>query len=117
MKKAALGLTAALLLAGAGYAAQAGKTYTGEIMDGACAMSGSHAAMMKNDPTMKTAKACTDGCVAHGSKYVLYNAATKTTYDLDDQAKPKEFSGEKVRVTGTLDATTKTIHVADIKKG
>jgi hypothetical protein len=48
---------------------------------------------------------------------VLYNAATKTTYDLDDQTKPKEFSGEKVRVTGTMDAATKTIHVADIKKG
>ena len=95
MKTAALGLTAALLLTAASYAAQASKTYTGEIMDAACAMSGSHAAMMKSDPTMKTAKACTDACVAHGSKYVLYNAATKTTYDLDDQTKPKESSPVK----------------------
>src|SRR4051794_7929199 len=117
MKRLALGFASVLLLAGVGYAAQGNKTYTGEIMDAACASSGSHAGMMKSDPSMKTAKACTDACVAHGSKYVLYDSATKTTYALDDQTKPKEFSGDKVKVTGTLDASTKTIHVADIKKG
>ena len=115
MKTTAWAFLSALLLAGAGYAAQGGKTYTGEIMDSACAQSGSHAGMMKNDPTMKTAKACTTGCVAHGAKYVLYDGATKTAYELDDQKKPATFAGEKVTVTGTLNSATKTIHVIDIK--
>lgn len=115
MKAVGLGFMGVLLLAGAGYAAQAGSTYTGEIMDAACASSGSHAGMMKQDPSMKTAKDCTNGCVAHGSKYVLYDQATKTTYELDDQTKPKEFAGSKVKVMGTLDKATKTIHVTDIK--
>jgi hypothetical protein len=115
MKTAALGLTAALLMAVAGYSAQAGKTYTGEIMDSACAKSGSHAAMMKNDPSIKTSKDCTTGCVAHGAKYVLYDDAKKTAYELDNQQKPADFAGQKVVVTGTLDTATKTIHVIDIK--
>ena len=115
MKAVTLGLAAALLLAGAGYAAQAGKTYTGEIMDSACAKSGSHATMMKSDPSMKTAKDCTTGCVAHGAKYVLYDDAKKTAYELDNQQKPADFAGQKVVVTGTLDNATKTIHVIDIK--
>ena len=36
---------------------------------------------------------------------------------LDDQTKPQAFAGQKVKVTGTLDQATKTIHVADIQAG
>jgi hypothetical protein len=50
-----------------------------------------------------------------GGKYVLFNATKKTVYQLDDQTKPTEFAGAKVRVTGTLDKATETIHVTDIK--
>jgi hypothetical protein len=50
-----------------------------------------------------------------GNKYVLYNAATKSVYELDDQTKPEQFAGKQVKVTGTLDSATKTIHVTDIK--
>ena len=50
-----------------------------------------------------------------GGKYVLFNAASKTFYELDDQAKPEEFAGKNVKVTGTLDSATKTIHVVSIK--
>ena len=55
------------------------------------------------------------GCVKNGAKYVLFNAASKTVYQLDDQKKPGQFAGAKVAVTGTLDASTKTIHVTGIK--
>jgi len=92
----------------------ASKTYTGEITDSACAAMGSHAAMTKGDPKM-TAKDCTIACTQHGAKYVLYDAATKTVYQLDDQKKPEQFAGAKVAVTGTLDDATKTIHIATIK--
>jgi hypothetical protein len=36
-------------------------------------------------------------------------------YELDDQTKPANFAGDKVKVMGTLDKATKTIHVSDIK--
>lgn len=113
MKANSLGLAFTLLLVGSvGFAAD--KTYTGEIMDSACAAAGSHAGMMKGNPNM-TAKDCTTACVAHGAKYVLYDADSKTVYQLDDQKKPVQFAGAKVAVTGTLDDATKTIHVARIK--
>jgi type 1 fimbria pilin len=115
MKLLALAMMASLMFAGTSFAAQKGQTYTGEITDSACAKMGSHAAMMKQDPTMKTAKSCTTGCVKNGAKYVLYDASTKTVYELDDQKKPERFAGAKVTVTGTLDDATHTIHVGSIK--
>ncbi len=50
-----------------------------------------------------------------GGKFVLYDSAKKATYQLDDQEKPKEFARQKVKVTGTYDKTTKTIHVENIE--
>lgn len=102
-----------LLFAGPSFA-QDNKTYTGEIMDSACAKSGSHAAMQKEHPG--TAKDCTLACVKMGATFVLYDSAANTAYKLSDQKKPREFAGDKVEITGTLDKTTNTIHVAEIKK-
>ena len=115
MKKLTFGLIGSLILVGASLAAPADKTYTGEIMDSACAAMGSHSGMMGKEGGPKTEKDCTLGCVKAGAKFVLYNPTTKRTYQLDDQTKPEKFAGEKVNVTGTYDMTTKTIHVTDIK--
>ena len=52
-----------------------------------------------------------------GGKFVLYDAAKKATYMLDDQEKPNDFAGQKVKVTGTYDKATKTIHVEKIEPG
>ncbi|MFB3921118.1 MAG: DUF5818 domain-containing protein [Terriglobia bacterium] len=41
--------------------------------------------------------------------------STNTVYLLDDQEKAKEFAGKNVKITGTLDAATSTIHVKDIQ--
>lgn len=49
--------------------------------------------------------------VKQGSKYVLQDASTGTTYDIDHQDEVKKFEGKRVRVHGTLDPATKTIHV------
>lgn len=49
--------------------------------------------------------------VKQGDKYVLQDAATGTTYDIDHQDEVKKFEGKKVRVHGTLDASGKMIHV------
>ena len=49
-----------------------------------------------------------------GEKMVLKESA-QVSYDLDDQEKAKSFEGKDVKVVGTLDASTNTIHVSDIQ--
>ena len=51
-----------------------------------------------------------------GGQYALVtNKSTNAGHYLDDQAKAKEFAGKNVKVTGTLDVATNTIHVTDIE--
>jgi cytoskeletal protein RodZ len=57
------------------------------------------------------AQTFTGTVVKQGDKYVLQDAATGTTYDIDHQDEVKKFEGKKVRVHGTLDASGKMIHV------
>jgi len=122
VKRSLLLALATVLLSSLSFAAPKGKTFKGEIMDSQCAMNASHAEMLKkegmgdkdaNDPMVK--KMCTENCVKMGGKYVLYDAASKKVYQLDDQAKPQQFAGQNVKVTGTLDKDT--IHVTDIAPG
>ena len=97
-----------LLLLGALAAAQKAQTFTGIVTDEMCP-TGSHS-HMKMGPTDAE---CTRACVvAHGSRYVLYDG--KSAYILSDQKTPDAFAGQKVRVTGTLDAKTMTIRVETI---
>jgi hypothetical protein len=107
-------LAVLLMSAVISFALQKETTFSGEIMDSACAKAGSHDGMMKK-AGLTTAKECTEACVKNGSKYVLFNQATKKVYELDDQTKPQQFAGEKVEVKGSLDTATNTIHVSDIQ--
>jgi len=88
-------------------------SFSGEIMDSMCAGMGGHEQMLQGGK-VKNARECTLECVKMGATFVLYNPATKTTYELDDQKTPAQFAGEKVKVAGTLDAATHTIHVEKI---
>lgn len=120
MKKLTASLAVILLAAGISFAGgpkDKSKAFTGEIMDSQCAMMGSHAQMEKMKNMPDDSKMCTVKCVEMGGKYVLYDGAKKATYMLDDQEKPKEFAGQKVKVTGTLDKATKTIKVENIEAG
>ena len=116
MKSLTLSFLAGMMFVAMGLAAQGGNTFTGEIMDSACAKMGSHDSMMKSHPSMKTEKDCTVGCVKAGSQYVLFDASTKTVYELSDQKKPEPFAGQKVTVTGKLDKATNTITETSIKR-
>ena len=122
MKRHLLLVLAAVLLSTLSFAAPKGKTFKGEIMDSQCAMNGSHAQMLKkegmgdkdaNDPMVK--KMCTENCAKMGGKYVLYDAASKKVYQLDDQTKPQQFAGQNVKVTGTL--SKDTIRVTNTEPG
>ncbi len=110
MKKLAMAM--GCLFASLCLFAQGSQTFTGEIIDSQCAALGGHQIMAKKG---ESAKDCTIRCVNLGGKYTLFDPATRNIYQLDDQKKPATFAGAKVKVTGTLDATTKTIHVTAIK--
>jgi hypothetical protein len=49
--------------------------------------------------------------VKQGAKYMFQDSSTGQMYDIDHQDEVKKFDGKRVRVRGTLDAQTKTIHV------
>jgi hypothetical protein len=118
MKRVTLGVVGSLmllLLTGTLTFAQV-RSFSGEIMDETCANMDSHDGMIKSHKDIEDARDCTLACVKSGSKFVLYDRVSKTVYELDDQQKPVQFAGEKVRVMGTVDNTTHTIRVTDIKK-
>lgn len=108
MKKQAGYLILALLVS-AGIslaAAQAAKqqVFRGEISDSICGLK--H--MMPG-----SAKKCTLECVGMGGKFVLADHVHNKVYQLSDQKTPRQFAGQKVKVTGTLKGDT--IQVARIE--
>ncbi len=77
------------------------KTFTGNISDKMCGL--------KHMMPGKSDKECTLECVKGGSKFVLADTAKQKVYELSDQEKPKEFAGQKVKVTGSLKGDTITV--------
>jgi len=90
------------------------RTFTGNIMDSPCAKMGNHDMGYKMTGT-NTPKDCTLACVKAGSKLVLYDPVKQAIYALDNQEEPRPFAGERVNITGTYNAATKTIHVEKIE--
>jgi hypothetical protein len=108
MRRLASLCLAVLLGAGLSLAApksgKGAKTFVGDISDSMCGLK--H--MMPG-----SAKDCTFECVKGGARLVLAETATGKVYELSDQAKAKDFAGQKVKVTGTLKG--KTIEVASLE--
>ena len=101
-------MRAGFLVAAVLSASTAAQTFSGVVTDGMCA-TGDHSRMRMGSNDAE----CTTACVsAHGATYVLFDG--KTAYSLSDQRTPEKFAGKKVKVTGTLDARTKTIQVESI---
>lgn len=90
----------AIFAMGAFVAVAQAKTYEGEIMDSGCAKSGSHAQMEK-EHNVTSDSACTKACVKAGAKYVLF--MNGKAYELDDQTKPADFAGKRVKVNGKME--------------
>jgi hypothetical protein len=86
----------------------------GEIMDSRCAIDGSHEKTMRQNG-LKNAKDCTLECAKTGGSFVLIDPETKTVYQLDDQQRPEPFAGQRVRVSGTYDEPSKTMHIESIE--
>lgn len=101
-------LSLAILLTAALAAGEGDQTFTGTVTDSECA-NGDHAGMRMGS----TATECTVACIfAHGAVYVLNDG--NDTYTLSDQQALEEFAGKRVKVTGKLDAATRTIQMDSI---
>lgn len=86
----------------------------GEIMDSRCAIDGSHEKVMRQNGA-KSARDCTLQCAKSQGSFVLIDQETQTVYQLDDQGRPVEFAGQRVRVSGTYDEPSKTMHIETIE--
>jgi hypothetical protein len=94
-------------------------TLQGSIVDSQCAFN-VHSETRSHDWMIKKGvdkahdeKSCTLHCVKDmGGSYVL--VSKKEVYRLDDQSKIEPFAGKDVKVSGTLDAKSHTIHVVEI---
>jgi hypothetical protein len=100
--------TVGLIAIAALTAAPGKQTVTGSITDSMCA-NADHSQMRMGPTDAECTLACVD---VHGAAYVLYDC--KVAWTLSDQKTPEKFAGQKVIVTGTLDAKTKTIQVVSI---
>ena len=88
--------------------APAKQTFTGSITDSECAK-GDHSSMRMGPNDAE----CTIACVRfHDAGFVLWDG--KATLKLSDQKTPEKFAGQKVKITGVLDAKTETIQVESI---
>jgi hypothetical protein len=116
MRKVALSTAVLMIFATLSFPqGRQARTFRGQIMDSMCAAMGGHNPGGYQATHTHTPKDCTLACVKGGSKFVLYNATRKTTLQFDDQDKARDFAGQNVRVTGTYDPATKTIHVEKIE--
>jgi hypothetical protein len=93
----------------------------GAIMDSQCAFNvhsdaHSHEWMTKRGVQGATdEESCTRHCVKDmGGSYVL--VVKKDVYKLDDQVKAEQFAGKKVKLSGTLDGETHTLHIFDLEE-
>jgi len=95
-------------LAAALAAAPAKQSVAGTVTDDNCPKA-DHSQMQMGPTDVECAKACID---VHGAMYGLFDG--KDFYTLSDQKTAAKFTGQKVKVIGTLDAKSRTIQVDSI---
>lgn len=93
-------------------------TFRGEIADSQCALNvhsltRSHQEMLKSKSMGGSSASCALYCITYlGGNLVL--TSRKHVYRLDDQSLAKKFVGQKVKISGTLDSKSDTIHINKI---
>jgi len=87
--------------------------FTGTVSDSEC---GLDHARMKVQHRLPNDLVCTrECCEKYKQDYVLADHAGGDVYQLDDQKAARRFANRIVRVLGTLDAESGTIHVVRIE--
>ena len=118
MNRSAFWCAAAILaMAGASYG-QDSQVFHGEVSDNQCAMNvhsltRSHQEMLKSKSMGGTANSCSAYCLEHLGGYLVLSSG-KDVFRLDRLDLVHGFEGQKMKVTGVLDAKLNEIHVLKI---
>ena len=98
------------------------RVFKGEISDSQCALNvhsltRSHQEMLKSKSMGGTPATCSSYCIEHlGGEPVLASGKEgRDVYRLDHAELVHGFEGQKVKVTGILDAKTSHIHVLKVE--
>jgi hypothetical protein len=107
-----------LAMAGAAYG-QNTRVFRGEISDSQCALNvhsltRSHQEMLKSKSMGGTANTCSVYCIDHLGGYLVLTSGNDV-FRLDRADLVHGFEGQKVKVSGVLDAKAKQIHVLKIE--
>jgi hypothetical protein len=118
MKRAAKYCATGVLLASVAFG-QGMQVFRGEISDSQCAMNvhsltRSHQEMLKSKSMGGTANTCSNYCIEHMGGYLVLSSGDNI-FRLDRADLVHGFEGQKVKLTGVLDAKTKQIHVLKIE--
>jgi hypothetical protein len=119
MNRAAVRCVGAILAVASAAYCQNIKVFRGEISDNQCAsnvhsLTRSHQEMLKSKSMGGTATTCSMYCIEHLGGSLVLSSGTDV-FRLDRADLVHGFEGQKVRLTGILDAKTKRIHVVKIE--
>jgi hypothetical protein len=119
MKRSAIWCASAVLTVASLAYGQNSRAFHGEISDSQCALNvhsltRSHQEMLKSKSMGGTANTCTLYCIANLGGYLVLSSGNDV-FRLDRADLVHGFEGQKVRVTGVLDAKLKQIHVLKIE--
>jgi hypothetical protein len=119
MNRAAIWFAAGILAAISAASGQDAKVFHGEVSDSQCAMNvhsltRSHQEMLKSKSMGGTAATCSIYCIEHLGGYLVLSSANDV-FRLDRSDLIHGFEGQKVKVTGILDAKLKQLHVLKIE--
>src|SRR5271165_3759905 len=107
-----------LVLASAAWGQNA-RAFRGEVSDSQCALNvhsltRSHQEMLKSKSMGGTSNTCAVYCIEHLGGYLVLSSS-KDVFRLDRADLVHGFEGQKVKLTGVLDAKLKQIHVLKIE--
>jgi hypothetical protein len=119
MNRAAICCAAGILAMASAAYSQGTRVFRGEVSDSQCALNihsltRSHQEMLKSKSMGGTANTCSVYCIEHLGGYLVLSSGNDV-FRLDRADLVHGFEGQKVKISGVLDAKTKQIHVLKIE--
>jgi hypothetical protein len=119
MKRAAIWCVVGIVAIANAAFSQNPQAFHGEVSDSQCALNihsltRSHQEMLKSKSMGGTASTCSMYCIEHLGGYLVLSSGNDV-FRLDRSDLVHGFEGQKVKITGVLDAKAKQIHVFKIQ--
>ncbi len=119
MNRAAICCAAGILSLASAAFGQNSRVFHGEVSDSQCALNvhsltRSHQEMLKSKTMGGTSNTCSVYCIEHMGGYLVLSSGDDVLR-LDRADLVHGFEGQKVKITGVLDAKAKQIHVLKIE--